>query len=153
MANSASFNKRDNEKKKLSKRLEKQQRKEERKSNSKGGNLEDMLAYVDENGMITTTPPDIDRKKEEIDANSIVISTPKKETMEEEETAAYEGKVDYFNSSKGYGFIKNKENADKYFFHKSNAPREIAEGDVVFFELEQGIRGLNAINITFAKPD
>jgi cold shock CspA family protein len=149
MAKSASFNKRDNEKKKLSKRLEKQQRKEERNSTSKGGSLEDMLAYVDENGVITTTPPDTGKKKEEIDAESIAISTPKRGEIEEE--AAHEGRVEYFNSSKGYGFIKDRGNTDKYFFHKSNAPQDIGEGDTVFFDLEQGNRGINAINIRFVK--
>lgn len=46
------------EKKRLKKREEKQQRKEERKKNSTGGDLENMLAYVNEFGEITSTPPE-----------------------------------------------------------------------------------------------
>lgn len=56
MAKPISFTKRDLEKKKQEKRLAKQQKKEERKSNGTSS-FEDMIAYVDENGMITDTPP------------------------------------------------------------------------------------------------
>lgn len=52
-----SYNKREQEKKRQSKRLEKQRRKEDRKANAGSGSLEDMIAYVDENGVITDTPP------------------------------------------------------------------------------------------------
>ena len=53
------FNKKEKEKKRLKKKQEKQLRKEERKANNnKGAGLESMLAYVDENGQITDTPPD-----------------------------------------------------------------------------------------------
>lgn len=58
-----SYNKRELEKKKQSKKLEKQQRKEDRKANKGGSSLDDMIAYVDANGMITDTPPDMQRKK------------------------------------------------------------------------------------------
>lgn len=57
------FNKKELEKKWLQKRQEKEQRKEERKANASGKSFEDMLAYVDENGNITSTPPDLTRKK------------------------------------------------------------------------------------------
>lgn len=143
MAKTISYNKRENEKKKIAKRLEKQNRKEERKSN-KGNSLDDMIAYVDENGMITDTPPEV-TKKEEIDLDTILISTPKKE--ESEEVTEYKGRVEFFNVSKGFGFIKSLANADKYFFHISNAPEGLVEGNIVFFELEKGVKGMNAINI------
>ena len=77
MARSQSFGKRENEKKKQAKRLEKQKRKEDRMT---GGttSLDDMIAYVDENGNITDTPPE-KREKTEIELEDIVIATPKKE--------------------------------------------------------------------------
>jgi hypothetical protein len=57
------FNKKELEKKRLQKRQEKEQRKEERKANANSGkSFEDMIAYVDENGNITSTPPDQTRK-------------------------------------------------------------------------------------------
>ncbi|MFN9581156.1 MAG: cold shock domain-containing protein, partial [Bacteroidota bacterium] len=58
------FSKKEKEKKRLKKRQDKAQKKEERKANSlKGKSLEDMMAYVDENGNITTTMPDPKKKK------------------------------------------------------------------------------------------
>lgn len=58
MAKSYSFSKRELEKKKQKKRIEKQKKKEERKANAGSASFEDMIAYVDEFGMITDTPPD-----------------------------------------------------------------------------------------------
>jgi len=147
MAKSNSFNKREIEKKKQSKRQEKQQKKDARKA-SGVSSLDDMIAYVDENGMITDTPPDL-TKKEEIDIENIVISTPKKEELDE--PAELKGRVEYFDTSRGYGFIKNIDNTDKYFFHMSSLQEEVAEGDIVYYELIKGIKGLNAINIRIVK--
>ena len=145
MAKSNSFNKREVEKKKEQKRKEKQQRKEERKA---GGisSFDDMIAYVDENGVISDTPPDPD-KKQEIDLDDIIISTPPKVEMEE---VTLKGRVEYFNNDKGYGFIKDMSGTDKYFFHFSNAPENIAEGNIVTFELERGLKGINAVKIVLA---
>lgn len=144
-----SNNKRELEKKKQSKKLEKQKRKEERKANSGSGLFEDMIAYVDENGMITDTPPDVTKKKK-IEADSIEVSTPKKEEVEE---TPLRGRVEFFNPDKGYGFIKNAENTEKYFFHISSAPASIKEGNTVTFELERGQKGMNAVNVTLADKD
>ncbi len=148
MAKSVSFNKREIEKKKQSKRKEKEERKLQRKASGGSGSFEDMIAYVDENGMITDTPPDPNRKIE-VDLEDIAVSTPKKE---ESEDTVPTGHVDYFNADKGYGFIKGGGGpADKYFFHISNAPENIAEGNKVTFELERGPKGMNAVNITIIK--
>ena len=139
-----SFNKKELEKKKQSKRQEKLKRKEERKANS-GGSFEDMIAYVDENGIITDTPPDINKKKKEVDVENIAISTPKKGEVED---IILNGRVEYFNTDKGYGFIKDTDSTEKYFFHISSAPASITEGNTVTFELERGQRGMNAVRIT-----
>ncbi len=140
MANSS--NKRELEKKKEQKRKEKQLRKEERKA-AGTQSLDDMIAYVDENGMITSTPPD-PNKRQEVDLDTIAVSTAPKE---EEEVVDLKGRVEYFNSNKGYGFIKNLSGMDKYFFHVSNAPATIAEGKMVTFKLERGEKGMNAVDI------
>ena len=144
MANS--FNKRELEKKKKQKRKEKLLRKEERKA-AGTKSFDDMIAYVDENGVLSSTPPDPD-KKQEVDVENITISTPKKEEVEE---VPLNGRVEHFNPDKGYGFIKDLSGTDKYFFHISNAPADIAEGNMVTFELERGKKGLNAVNIVLAK--
>jgi len=51
------------------------------------------------------------------------------------------GRVEHFNESRGYGFIKDMESSEKYFFHVSSAPPDIAEGHIVAFGTERGIRG------------
>jgi hypothetical protein len=59
-----SFNKKEKEKKRLTKRKDKEQKKEDRKAtSSKGKGIDEMLAYVDENGNITSTPPDPKKKQ------------------------------------------------------------------------------------------
>ena len=136
------YNKRENEKKKASKKLEKQKRKEERKA-SGTSSLDDMIAYVDENGNLTSTPPE-ERKKEEVKLEEIAISTPKKEDVEPE---VLKGRIEFFNAEKGYGFVKDLASTDKYFFHVSAAPANIAQGNIVLFETERGARGMNAIRI------
>ncbi|SHF14521.1 cold-shock protein [Dysgonomonas macrotermitis] len=148
MAKSSSFNKREIEKNKQQKRKEKQQRKEDKKNNPTDS-FEDMIAYVDENGVIMSTPPD-PAKKLKVDIEDIAISTPKKEDMED---PILKGRVEYFNPDKGYGFIKHTGSTDKYFFHISSAPASITEGNMVTFELERGQKGMNAVNITLANKD
>ncbi len=141
-----SYNKKELEKKRQSKKLEKQKRKEERKANG-SVSFDDMIAYVDANGTITSTPPD-NSQKEKIDPESILISTPKKEDVE---IAPLKGRVEHFDENKGYGFIKDTSNTEKYFFHISNAFDGIKEGNSVTFELERGKKGMNAVRIAPAK--
>ena len=148
MAKSNSFNKREIEKNKQQKRKEKQQKREERKNNPTDS-FDDMIAYVDENGVITSTPPDL-TNKEKVDIEDIAISTPKKEEMED---PILKGRVEYFNPDKGYGFIKHTGSVDKYFFHVSNAPSSIVEGNMVTFELERGQKGMNAVRIALVDKD
>lgn len=148
MAKSNSFNKREIEKNKQQKRKEKQQRKEDKKNNPTSS-FDDMIAYIDENGVITSTPPDLTNKKI-IDVEDIEISIPKREDIED---PILKGRVEYFNSDKGYGFIKHTGSIDKYFFHVSSAPASIAEGNMVTFELERGQKGMNAVRIALANKD
>jgi len=139
------FNKSEKEKKRLKKRKEKQQRLEERRANnSKGSSLDDMIAYVDENGQLTDTPPDPSKKKK-IKAENIDISIPKR--VEEEIDPVHQGKVDFYNDSKGFGFIRDAVSQEKYFFHVNGLIDEVAEGYKVSFELEKGLKGLNAVRV------
>jgi cold shock CspA family protein len=138
------FNKKEKEKKRLKKRQEKNLKREDRKSNSTGGELENMLAYVDENGNLTDTPPD-PSKKRKVNASSIEISVPRRE--EEEIDPVHTGRIEFFNDSKGYGFIKEHETQEKYFVHVNGLLQDVKEGDVVTFELERGLKGLNAIRV------
>ena len=146
MAKPIASNKRDNEKKKQSKRLEKQKKKELRKTD-KGKGFEDMIAYVDENGVITDTPPDTE-KKTKINAEDIEVSVPTKEKIED---TVLKGRIEHFNDEKGYGFIKHLASVEKYFFHINNCHDDIKEGNIVLFELERGTRGMNAVNVRIEK--
>ena len=142
MAKSMTVEKRENEKKRLAKREAKLKRKEGRKSTK--SSFDDMIAYVDENGMITSTPPADNIQKEEISLDEIIIATPKKE---EEELAILRGRVEFFNETRGFGFIKDLSGVEKYFFHVNNVVGTIAENNIVTFDLERGVKGMNAVNI------
>ena len=107
-----------------------------------------MIAYVDEYGMISSTPPEENVKKKEINLEEIMIATPKKE---DEEPVILRGRVEFFNESRGFGFIKDLSGVEKYFFHVNNVVTEIKEGNVVTFDLERGIKGMNAVNICLEK--
>ena len=61
-----------------------------------------------------------------------------------------EGKVKFFNNSKGFGFIKDKESENEYFVHVSGLIDEIREDDEVVFELQEGRKGMNAVNVKLA---
>ena len=139
------FGKKEREKKRLKKKQEKGQRKEQRKANATGGDFESMLAYVDENGHIVDTPPD-PAKRTKIKAENISLDYSKAANEVEEETELT-GKVSFFNDSKGYGFIKDKNSNESYFVHVNGTIDEITEGDKVTFELEKGPRGFNAVKV------
>jgi len=140
------FNKKEKEKKRLKKRKEKQEKKLERQANSAGGGLENMMMYVDEDGNLTETPPDPTVKKKEVKLESIAISTSKQEHIEEDPIK--KGKVDFFNDQKGFGFIRETDTQEKYFFHVNGLIDEVMEGDKVQFELEQGMKGMNCVKVT-----
>jgi cold shock CspA family protein len=139
------FGKSEREKKRLKKREIKQKKREARKATSKGGGLENMLVYVDEYGNFTDTPPD-PANKIKVEASSIEIGVPKKEDREEE-VVDKEGKVSFYDSSKGFGFIIGSLTQEKYFCHVSGLIDEIQEGDKVSFELERGLKGMNAVKV------
>ncbi|WP_103068107.1 cold-shock protein [Aquimarina sediminis] len=139
------FSKIEKEKKKLKKREEKQKKKEERRANSnKGNGLDSMIAYVDEHGYSTDTPPDPTKKKK-IKAENIEIGVPKRE--KEEFDPVRRGKVAFFNDSKGYGFINDEETQERYFVHVNGLMQEVKENDKVTFELEKGQKGMNAVRV------
>ena len=57
------------------------------------------------------------------------------------------GKVTYFNASKGYGFIKDIETQESIFVHSKAVSFAIKENDLVSFETENGMKGLNAVQV------
>lgn len=143
------FNKKELEKKRLQKRKEKEQRKEERKANAKDGqSWESMMAYVDENGNITNTPPDPTKKKV-IKTEDIVTGSRNVQTEDEDPTRT--GKVTFFNTSKGFGFIKDDQSGDSIFVHVNSVLQAIKENDKVSYETERGVKGLSAVRVKLVK--
>lgn len=140
------FNKIEKEKKRLKKREEKQKRKEARRAEAKENPQGIQFAYVDFNGNLTDTPPD-PAMREKIEAESIELGIPKKEDRVEEEPKANEGKVSFFDHSKGFGFIIDSVNQEKYFVHISGTLEPIEENDKVTYELERGQKGMNAVKV------
>ncbi|WP_298535398.1 cold-shock protein [uncultured Algibacter sp.] len=140
------FNKIEKEKKRLKKREEKQKRKEARRAEAKENPQGIQFAYVDFNGNLTDTPPD-PAMREKVEAESIELGIPKKEDRIEEEPVAKEGKVSFFDHSKGFGFIIDSVNQEKYFVHISGTLEPIEENDKVTYELERGQKGMNAVKV------
>jgi cold shock CspA family protein len=145
MARSKStFNKREKEKQRQKEKREKREKMEERRaSQPRGKSLDDMLAYIDENGNISSTPPDPTKKKV-VNAEDIEIGVPKRDDTED---PLKEGKIDYFDGSKGFGFILQGDGT-KIFFHINQATYAVREGDVVNFTVERGPKGWNAVDVT-----
>lgn len=139
------FRKKEHEDKKRKKQKEKAEKKEARKANAKSGSLEDMMAYVDEYGRITSTPPD-PSKKALVDIDQIEVSVAKQLPPDPADLIR-KGTVKFFNEGKGYGFIYDDQSGDSVFFHVNNIKAQIAEKDKVSFETQKGPRGLTAVNI------
>jgi cold shock CspA family protein len=140
------FGKKENEKKRLKRKKDKEEKKEERQANSKKGkSLEEMMAYVDENGNISDTPPD-PRKRKVINSEDIQIGVLKQEDIEQPDVIR-KGVVTFFNESKGYGFIKDQQTQESIFVHINQLVDAIKENDKVIFEVEMGPKGPNAVGV------
>ncbi|MBE0637923.1 MAG: cold shock domain-containing protein [Bacteroidales bacterium] len=61
-----------------------------------------------------------------------------------------EGKVKFFDETRGFGFIKDSETNEEIFVHVSGLVDRINENDDVSFEIKQGKKGLNAVNVKLA---
>jgi len=104
-----------------------------------------MLAYVDENGNITATPPDPSRQnKVKLEDVEISVARQKPENPED---LLRKGTVIFFNSSKGYGFIKDSQTQESFFVHFNGLLEQVQERDKVVFETERGQKGMNAVKV------
>lgn len=144
------WNKKEREKKKQQNKKEKAERKQERKDNSKQGkSLDDMIAYLDENGNLSSKPPD-PRKKVDIKVEDIEIGVRKQEPVNPEDLIR-KGTVTFFNDTKGYGFIKDDVTGESIFVHINSLTEAIKEHNKVIFEIEMGPKGANAVNVKLTK--
>ena len=143
-----SFNKKEVRKKKEKKRQDKVKKRIARKDIDKKGGLDDMMAYVDENGRLTNTPPDPASKKK-TKAEDIEISIPRQDPNDKPDPIR-RGRLTFYNDSKGYGFIRDAETQDSVFVHVNEFQDDIMEGNMVSFEVEKGQKGPAAVRVKLA---
>jgi len=138
------FNKKQKETKRLQKRQQKESRKQERESSKqKGLPLSEMMAYIDENGNLTNTPPEhgaLRHLKRPVNVRNNNVST-------EESRHLRTGVVTFFNEAKGFGFIQDLASKERVFMHVSDLVDKVKEQATVHFEVERGERGLSARKI------
>lgn len=136
------FGKKEREKKRQKRKEIKAKRKEERKNNpeEKGDNI----TYMDVYGNFHDAPPE---QAEKVKAKDIEIGTPERTAEDVEMERIRKGSVTFFNHSKGYGFIKDKQTQQSIFVHVNNLREEIKEGNIVQFEIEKGPKGPTAVKV------
>jgi cold shock CspA family protein len=139
-----SWNKKDREQKKRKAKKDKAEKMLERKEKTKDS-FDDMIAYLDENGNLSATPPD-PRKRVEVKLEDIQIGVPEYVPPTQAELTRT-GKVTFFNTAKGFGFIKDQLSQESIFVHANNLSVAIKENDKVTFEVEPGQRGPMAVNV------
>lgn len=146
----ATWSKKEREKKKQKEKQEKEERRKERKENARNGNsLDEMMAYIDEYGNISSTPPDPQRKAE-VKLEDIVIGVPKR-LDSDSDIVEREGTVSFFNEDRGFGFIIDKRSGERIFVHVSGLQEPVKENSPVLFEIEQGRKGPSAVKVRLIK--
>ena len=144
-----SWNKKDREQRKRKAKKDKAEKMQDRKENAKKTSFDDMIAYLDENGNLSSRPPD-PRKRVEVKLEDIQIGVPEYVPPTEAELTRT-GKVTFFNNEKGFGFIKDLISQQSVFVHANNLQSPIHENDKVSFQIEMGQRGPAAVNVKLAK--
>lgn len=140
------FDKKEKEKKRAKQRQNKAEKMEERRANAKKGkSLEEMMAYIDENGNISSTPPD-PRMKKVFKQEDMQIGVPKYDPADAPDPVRT-GVVTFFNDTKGFGFIKDMQTQESVFVHVNQLSERISENDKVNFEVQMGPKGASAINV------
>src|SRR5690348_15410012 len=137
---STTSGKKDREKQKQKDRKDKLEKKAERKA-TKAKSFDEMIAYVDEYGRFSSTPPP---QAKPVEQESIDVSITRQEDRGPEQQR--QGVVLSFDEAKGYGFIKDSASQENIFVHISNLTYQIKQGDKVTFDANKGDRGLIAVN-------
>jgi len=143
-----SWKKKDRQQKKQKQKNDKAEKMNDRKERPKKS-FDDMIAYLDENGNLSSKPPD-PRKKVEVKLEDIQIGVPEYVPPTEEELTR-SGKVTFFNNAKGFGFIKDMVSQQSVFVHVNNLESPIQENDKVSFQIEMGQRGPSAVKVRLVK--
>jgi cold shock CspA family protein len=145
------FNKKEVRNKKEKKRKEKEKKRLIRKESGKTSSFDDMIAYVDEFGMLSSTPPDPSKKKPVI-AENIDLGATRNDSSQKSDYIR-KGVVTFFNDSKGYGFIRDMDNKQSVFVHANNCLELVKENNVVSFEIGKGPKGPTALKVKLFKEE
>jgi cold shock protein len=138
------FSKKELEKKKLKARQDKAEKMQQRKlHNNKGKGIEDMMAYIDENGNLTSRPPDLHNRKEIDPADIVLGAAPQGREHDTQRT----GFVLSFDETKGYGFISDSQSKENVFVHINNTSQVLKKGNKVSYERQKGPKGFIAVNV------
>lgn len=145
------FNKKEVKNKKEKKRKEKEKKRLIKKETGKKSSFDDMIAYVDEYGKLSSTPPD-PSKKINVEANGIELSATKNEPLQKN-FLVRKGVVTFFNDSKGFGFIRDMESKQSVFVHANNLEEQIKENNIVVFEIGKGPKGPTALKVKLFREE
>jgi cold shock CspA family protein len=143
------FGKKEVRNKKAKKKKDKEAKKLAKKEAGKSS-WDDMIAYVDENGVISDTPPDPTVKRVEVNIEDIQIGAAAREP-EDELDPIRTGIVTYYNDQKGYGFIKDVETQESVFVHVNELKEEVVENNKVTYEVEMGQKGPVAVRVSIVR--
>jgi len=143
------FNKKEVRNKKEKKRKDKEKKRLVKKETDKKSSFDDMIAYVDEYGKISSTPPD-PKKKVEIDLEDIELGATKTDPSQVPDYIR-KGVVSFYNESKGFGFIRDMETKQSVFFHVNNLLEAVKENNIVTFEIGKGPKGPTGLNVKLFK--
>ncbi len=143
------FSKRERRKKKIERRREKELRRDERRNTVvKKKSLEEMMAFVDENGNLSDTPPDPNRAYK-ASVEDIMIDIPK--TVATDSDGLLDGVVSYFDPAKGYGFVIDDQTKERLFIHVTGLAQpntELNTGDKVVYTAVRSPRGMQAVSVS-----
>jgi cold shock CspA family protein len=145
------YNKKEVRNKKEKKRKEKAQKRVIRKSEGKKSNFDDMIAYVDEFGRITSSPPDPD-KKSVVVAENIDLNMTRNNSQGTPDFIR-KGVVISYNESRGFGFIRDMETNQRVFVHANSLIEPVKENNIVIFEIGKGAKGPSAMKVKLFKEE
>ncbi len=143
------FNKKEVRNKNEKKRKEKAEKRAKKKTENKKSSFDDMIAYVDEFGLISSTPPD-PNKKTVVIAEEIELKITKNDPANAPDLVR-KGVVTFFNESKGFGFIRDLQSNQSIFVHVNNLLEPVQESNIVNFEIGRGPKGPTAMKVKLFK--
>lgn len=139
-----SWNKKEREKKKQQAKKEKEERKKERREQS-GSGMNGMMAYLDADGNLTSTPPDPSQRRE-VSLEEIEISVPR-QTQEPGEPGTREGILTFFNETRGFGFIRDTKTRESIFVHVNDILEPLTENGRVIYKPGDSPKGPVALQV------